>query len=1110
MIAPRETDASFFLEASAGTGKTTQLIAQIVRCVAAGTELKDVVAVTFTHAAAGEMKLRLREELGKAGQASADLELAFVGTIHAFCARLLRERPVEANVDPRFVELDEYAATKVFTSVFRRWAEHRLSLPNPILRRVLTRLTWRDDSEGRDALTSLRTAAWSLVEWRDHPTPWARPPFERSAALDAIIAAARGIAAMRPESRAKDELVRGLAPVAEFAVRVSRAEAGGVRDDDLLEADAIGLLGSTRYLRKGSGYLTKGVKRDDLFDGWGRLALQIKRFQTAADADLASALRDELWELVDLYQGAKKRAGQVDFNDLLFSARQLLQNDEARRYFQDRFGRIFVDEFQDTDPVQAEVLLLLAAGDSAERDWRKATPRSGKLFLVGDPKQSIYRFRRADVDRYQNVKAVLAGAGVKQERLQECRRSVQPILDFVNASFTRLMKENYLPLTGGRSAIDGQPAVMALPMPAPYGKRNLSAKAIEKCAPDAVAGFVTWLISQGENANWCVVDPETRERVKIAPEHICILFRNFTNYRKDVTREYVRALEARGIPHVLVGSKSFHGREEIVTLRAALRAIEWPQDALSVYAVLRGPLFAISDETLLLFRDATESLPNPFRRLPENLDPMFESIVDGLQFLAALHNERNARPIAVTLTLLLEHVRAHAGFALRKGGERALANVYRLIDLSRRFEMNGATSFRAFVQSLEEESTDGEVTETPLLARKGSGVTLMTAHKSKGLEFPVVILADMNSSLIRFEGGDRHVDPDRALAAQRLVGWAPRELVDNAEFEKQRDTEEAWRIAYVAATRARDLLVVTATGDEIRQESWLSPLYPALYPVKGEWSSATQPPWYKFPGKDTVLERPFGADPAEILRPGVHKSAVGDHSVVWFDPSLLSKTPETDAGIDDEALLQSTMSEPAEGVRHHESWWMIRNERLLAGAVPEFQLHRITETEGLPPGVREGEVEIVQVDNQAAAGSQKRGRKYGDFVHALLAQAEFPFDRTEIEARATAHLIGARMTAADREQVVDTVIRTLSHPLLLAAFQAERVHREYPVTYEADGIVYEGVIDLVWFDGVRWTVIDYKTGPGDEPRHRRQIAFYGTVIRTTMDAPVRLIVLEIS
>ena len=178
-----------------------------MRCVAAGTKLERIVAVTFTHAAAGEMKLRLREELGKAGQSAADLELAFVGTIHSFCARLLRERPVEAGLDPRFVELDEQQAAALFAVVFRRWVERRLSQPSPTLRRAITRLTWRDDGEGRDPLASLRTAAWSLVQWRDHAAPWKRHAVERVAALDSIVAGAGEIATMRRECRSGDSPV---------------------------------------------------------------------------------------------------------------------------------------------------------------------------------------------------------------------------------------------------------------------------------------------------------------------------------------------------------------------------------------------------------------------------------------------------------------------------------------------------------------------------------------------------------------------------------------------------------------------------------------------------------------------------------------------------------------------------------------------------------------------------------------------------------------------------------------------------------------------------------------------------------------------------------------
>src|SRR5206468_2374410 len=213
------------------------------------------------------------------------------------------------------------------------------------------------------------------------------------------------------------------------------------------------------------------------------------------------------------------RAGQLDFMDLLLEARNLLRHEAARAGLQVLYDRIFVDEFQDTDPLQAEILLLLAASDPAERDWRKAAPAPGKLFVVGDPKQSIYRFRRADARLFRRVCSDLKDAGASGRELTSSRRSTTTIQSFVNAAF-----EKWIP---------------------------------------------------------------------VQPEHVCILFRRFTNFGVDLTQEYVRALEARGIAHLLVGSKSFHRREEIGTLRAALRAIEWPDDELSVFAVLRGSLCAI-------------------------------------------------------------------------------------------------------------------------------------------------------------------------------------------------------------------------------------------------------------------------------------------------------------------------------------------------------------------------------------------------------------------------------------------------------------------------------------------------------------------------------------
>ena len=219
-----------------------------------------------------------------------------------------------------------------------------------------------------------------------------------------------------------------------------------------------------------------------------------------------------LWEVVGLYRQAKRRAGQLNFMDLLIQAGCLLQHDEARVYLQKRYARILIDEFQDTNPLPAEVLLLLASENAAERDWRRVTPAPGKLFAVGDPKQSVYRFRRADVALYRQIVNGLGTRGVERRSLQSSLRSVQPIQDFVNAAFWERMAD-YLPLENGRPPLPNQPAVIALPMPFPYGSRNLSKDAILRCSPAAVAGFVEWLVTRSE---WVVSDPGEPSRWRTA------------------------------------------------------------------------------------------------------------------------------------------------------------------------------------------------------------------------------------------------------------------------------------------------------------------------------------------------------------------------------------------------------------------------------------------------------------------------------------------------------------------------------------------------------------------------------------------------------------------
>ena len=178
-----------------------------------------------------------------------------------------------------------------------------------------------------------------------------------------------------------------------------------------------------------------------------------------------------------------------------------------------------------------------------------------------------------------------------------------------------------------------------------------------------------------------------------------------------------------------------------------------------------------------------------------------------------LHRARNRRPFAATVNALLEATRAHAGFVLRPGGNQILANVARVADLARTYEMSGGISFRGFVEELAAQAEKEDAAEAPVLEEDSDGVRLMTVHGAKGLEFPVVILADLTANIAAREP-DQYVDGDRRLCATRLLRCAPRELVEHEPQESAREQAEGVRVAYVAATRARDLLVVPAVGDE--------------------------------------------------------------------------------------------------------------------------------------------------------------------------------------------------------------------------------------------------------------------------------------------------------
>ena len=1166
-----DLDRSLLVEAAAGTGKTTVLVSRLVSILESGkAEVGGMVAVTFTRKAAGELKLRLRQALDRrlqelekdpsANEPSATkssatkssatepspevrpieraierLEEAHIGTIHSFCAEILRERPVEAGIDPAFEGLSETEAPALFHRAFQGWIQHTLEEMPEGVRRALGRIATQS-APFSTPLESLESAGWRLAEWRDFPARWQRPPFERDSKIDTVVAELTRLAAMVSScSDPRDILRRDLESVVSLSGWIERSERIGPRDYDVLEARLLARPSPlTNFKRQGRGAFADGVTRGAVLEARECLRGLLEELRALADADLAALLQGELSTLLERYEALKKEAGTLDFVDLLIRARDLLRDHpEVRRHLQSRFSHIFVDEFQDTDPLQVELLMLLAADDAEERDWRLTRPVRGKLFLVGDPKQSIYRFRRADVSMYQEVKEQLLRQGVSLVHLRKSFRSTAAIQAAVNLAFEPVMKldrqraqAQYIALEESRKSPTDQPSVVVLPVAHPYNNWGyITKRQIEGQLPNATAAFVRWLLV---DSGWQVADPASGERRGVEPEDVCILFRRYIAWRRDVTRDYTRALEVRGVSHVLVGERSFHQREEVETLRAVMTAIEWPEDELAVYSTLRGSLFSITDDALLRYRMGKADSLHPFS-IPESPqlrdDPTLGPIVEALELLAGLHRRRNRRPIVETLQSVLEFTRAHAAFALRPAGNQVLANVQRVSDLARSYEVGGGGSFRGFVDRLNAEAERPTSNQAPVVEEGAAGVRLMTVHAAKGLEFPVVILADSTASLNR-RSPERYVDAKAGLCAQSLLGWAPHELSSNADAELARDQAEGVRVAYVAATRARDLLVVPAVGDG-EQDGWIEPLNKAIYPPSASRRKSEPAAGCPSFGEVSVVSRPqkFDGEPEHSIRPGLHRFSGSSHGVVWWDPALLTAEVDENLGLRQEEILAADAGdvEAGRGLEHYESWKEARRNLLQRGSRPSCEVVTVTGMEldrgpvDFSPEIVHASVERpVERSGGRTGRDRPRGERFGTLVHTVLRDIVLDADSQAVARLTQIHARTLGATSEEATFAAEAVRGALAHEVLVAARRAQsdrRCHRETPFVLPLDdGRLLEGEMDLTYRDEEGWVVVDFKTDADLDSRRERyeaQLSWYVFALGRIKGEPCRGVLLAV-
>jgi len=826
-----DLDTTFLVEAGAGSGKTKSLVDRMIALLASGrAEIDTLAAVTFTRKAAAELRGRFQVALEQArlaekdasvrvrlGDALTGLERSFIGTIHSFCARLLRERPVEAGIDPDFRELEEHEDRALLETC---WDEYlaKARLENESALRGL-------DEAGLEP-AGLESAFKALAEFPEvDPVPGrAGPPDFRPSrkALEKLLDEARALVPKERPEKGRDTLQSVL--VRSFRRKINIGFEDGRRLMETIELfeKELGVT-KNRWVAKEDAETMLAAA-----DGFKSkyVAPALREWREFRHTRALAFLRPA----VGFYAARRRAEGRLNFQDQLMLAAELLrENPEVRSYFRKRFHPILVDEFQDTDPIQAEILFFLTGErDDAARDWTGLSPAPGSLFLVGDPKQSIYRFRRADIDIYNLVKKRIVEGGGETLELSANFRSLRSIADWVNPLFdpgrqglfprdASAYQAGYMPLEtmrgGGRQPLSGVRKVTIPAVP------RHAKEPIAEFDSRRVAEFIAWALA----GNLLLEAGDGGSR-PAEPGDFLVLFRY-----KDRMNRYARRLEEAGIPFEIAGSDAFADNGEIGEVMNLLRALDDPDDPVAAVAVLRGLFFGLSDQELLEHRAAGGGFcyvdPACGERGSERARRAF-GVLRGWRELAA-----KVPPSAVLETILQRSGLLNHLVTAEMGSSRA-GNVLKLVEVLRGRESEDMASFAAAVEFMGEWVGAQPVEEMSLTPGRRNAVRLMNLHKAKGLEAPVVWLA--NPAGVRNFEPDRHIrragtdgKPRGHFRFTKPAGYQTKTISqsdgweDRAAEEKKYEEAEENRLMYVAATRARDLLVVSAyAGDLGERKAW--------------------------------------------------------------------------------------------------------------------------------------------------------------------------------------------------------------------------------------------------------------------------------------------------
>lgn len=802
--------SNLFVEAGAGTGKTHALVERVAALVLKDdVPMESIAMITFTEKAAAELRDRIRQRFEdsddpNAAAAIEQLDGAAVGTLHSFAKRILTEYPVESGLPPGIEVLDEIGSQVDFEQQWQQFLDDLLEDQD-----AATSLLYLETVGVRlDQLRSLALQMsdnWDLVEQRLDLYPPQPTPIDITALLkqfDEVLA------------------MRGLCtnPTDKLLPKFDKIEKN--KSELLTEADHIKTMASLKDMGFKNGVKEHAIRhgRKGQKSNW---TIEIAEIRTAIEElgqqcdELVSASANEALAYIGARIGRfvlssvdkRQEAGALQFHDLLVRARKLLRDDEigreVRSSLRRQFTHILVDEFQDTDPIQIEIVVLISTTEKSvgNSEWSALPVEAGRLFFVGDPKQSIYRFRRADIGVYLAAREHFN----EHAALTVNFRTVAPIISWINDVFSRLIEPSgssqpeYVALSPHRQGSDPNGPAVAILGAEPI-EEKLRADELSAAESADVAATLREVLSGAKP--WQVEDRDEGWRAA-RPSDICILLPT----RNSLTA-LERSLKENGIPYRVETSNLVYATREVRELMLTLRAISDPSDELATITALRSFVYGCGDDDLANWRIEHDGR---FGFLAEVADERKDHPVgQALSHLKELHAQRQW----LTPDALLERlIRDRAVF------ESAVAtptprDVWRrlrfVVDQARAWSDAGGTDLRAYLEWARRQGRDNaRVSQTVLPETDDDSVRIMTIHAAKGLEFPITVMAGMTTQIQASTRGPAVLFPpgqpallkvSSRLSSARYEEWK----TDNDEM----DQHERLRLLYVAATRTRDHLIV--------------------------------------------------------------------------------------------------------------------------------------------------------------------------------------------------------------------------------------------------------------------------------------------------------------